>query len=101
MLAVLALTLPLQGALAATMGIGMALMSAHGGGAVATMPNDCHEMAGMDMANMGHNEANTVSAEPGETKELVWTFTHAGTFDFACNYPGHAEVGMEGKIVVK
>lgn len=51
-LAVLALTLPLQGALAATMGIGMALMSEHGGGAVATMPTDCHEMAGMDMGAM-------------------------------------------------
>ena len=48
MLAVLALTLPLQGALAATMGIGMALMGTHGDTVVTTMPTDCHEMAGMD-----------------------------------------------------
>lgn len=59
------------------------------------------DMAGMDMASMGHNDPNTVSTEPGETKELVWTFTKAGTFEFACNYPGHAEVGMMGKIGVR
>jgi len=59
------------------------------------------EMAGMDMASMHHNDGNNVSVEPGETKELVWDFTKAGTFEFACNYPGHAEIGMEGKIVVK
>ena len=58
-------------------------------------------MAGMDMASMGHNDPNTVSADPGETKALVWPFTGAGTFEFACNYPGHAEVGMTGKITVK
>lgn len=56
------------------------------------------EMAGM---SMDHNDANNVSAEPGETKELVWTFTKAGTIEFACNYPGHAEVGMVGEIEVK
>lgn len=59
------------------------------------------DMAGMSMESMGHKSPNTVSTEPGETKELVWTFTQAGEFQFACNYPGHAEVGMEGKIIVK
>ncbi len=47
-LALLGLTLPLQGALAATMGIGMALMSSHSVSAVMTMPSDCHDMAAMD-----------------------------------------------------
>lgn len=59
------------------------------------------QMAGMDMASMGHSDANNVSADPGETKELVWKFTKAGTVEFACNYPGHAEVGMVGEIEVK
>ncbi|MEN6544017.1 cupredoxin family protein [Parvibaculum sp.] len=59
------------------------------------------EMAGMSMESMGHKSPNAVSTEPGETKELVWTFTNAGEFQFACNYPGHAEVGMGGKIIVK
>lgn len=58
------------------------------------------EMAGMDMSQMHHNAGNSVSTEPGETKELVWTFTKAGTAEFSCNYPGHAEVGMQGKIAV-
>ena len=56
------------------------------------------EMAGMKMT---HNDGNSVSVAPGETKELVWDFTKSGSFEFACNYPGHAEIGMEGKIAVK
>ncbi|MCE9648402.1 MAG: cupredoxin family protein [Parvibaculum sp.] len=59
------------------------------------------EMAGMDMAGMHHNDGNSISTEPGETKELIWTFTTAGKFEFACNYPGHAEVGMEGPLIVR
>lgn len=59
------------------------------------------EMAGMSMESMGHKSPNAISTEPGETKALVWTFTEAGEFQFACNYPGHAEVGMEGRIIVK
>lgn len=52
-LAVLSLTLPLQGALAATMGVGMALMSSQAPDAVMTMPSDCHDMTGMaDMMDM-------------------------------------------------
>lgn len=56
------------------------------------------EMAGMKME---HAEGNSVSTEPGETKELIWTFTKAGAFEFACNYPGHAELGMTGPLMVK
>jgi uncharacterized cupredoxin-like copper-binding protein len=63
------------------------------------------EMAGMSMAEMaehGHAmKGNSVDTEPGETKELLWTFTKPGTFVFACNYPGHAELGMEGRITVQ
>lgn len=63
------------------------------------------EMAGMTMHGMGmggmhHNDANVISTEPGETRELVWTFTKTGSAEFSCNYPGHAEVGMQGKIEV-
>lgn len=58
-------------------------------------------MASMDMSGMNHNDGNSISTEPGETKALVWTFTRAGKFEFACNYPGHAEVGMEGPLIVK
>lgn len=59
------------------------------------------------MSDMKHDEsshempANSLHIGPGETKELVWTFTKAGNLLFACNYPGHSDLGMEGKIVVE
>ncbi len=59
------------------------------------------DMAGMSMDEMHHGEGNTVSAEPGETKELIWQFGKAGTYEFSCNYPGHSEIGMTGPLVVK
>lgn len=50
---------------------------------------------------MEHDERNMVTAKPGETRSFVWKFTKAGTFQFSCNLPGHAEVGMIGKIDVQ
>ena len=50
---------------------------------------------------MEHADPNMVSVEPGKTGELVWQFTKAGTFDFACLQPGHFEAGMVGKVAVK
>ena len=55
--------------------------------------------AGMGL-RLEHGDPNSVLLEPGESKELVWTFTKAGSLEFACNLPGHYEVGMMGKIVV-
>jgi len=49
---------------------------------------------------MEHADPNQVSVEPGKTGELVWQFTKAGTFDFACLVPGHFEAGMVGKVRV-
>ncbi len=67
------------------------------------MMQDMAAMPNMDMSKMpghGHGAESTVTAKPGETKELVWQFTKPGSFEFACNFPGHAEVGMAGKILV-
>lgn len=50
---------------------------------------------------MEHADPNMASVEPGKTGELVWQFTKAGTFDFACLQPGHFEAGMVGKVAVK
>jgi uncharacterized cupredoxin-like copper-binding protein len=50
---------------------------------------------------MEHEEPNQVSLEPGKSGELVWQFTRAGTFDFACLQPGHFDAGMRGKVAVK
>ena len=49
---------------------------------------------------MEHADPNQVSVDPGVTGELVWQFTKAGTFDFACLVPGHFEAGMVGKVQV-
>jgi uncharacterized cupredoxin-like copper-binding protein len=49
---------------------------------------------------MKHADPNSVSVDPGMTGELVWQFTRAGTFDFACLVPGHFEAGMVGKVRV-
>lgn len=68
------------------------------------MMQDMAAMPDMDMSKMpGHENMNDtmLMTKPGQTKELVWQFTKAGMFEFACNYPGHAEVGMTGKIVVR
>lgn len=52
------------------------------------------------MPMMEHDDPNAVALEAGKTGDLVWHFTKAGTFDFACFQPGHFEAGMKGKIEV-
>lgn len=50
---------------------------------------------------MEHDDPNAVAVEPGKSGDLVWQFTRAGEFDFACLIPGHFEAGMTGKIIVR
>ena len=52
---------------------------------------------GMHMP-MQHDDPNAILLEPGETKELVWTFEKTQFLEFACNVPGHYEAGMVGQI---
>lgn len=52
------------------------------------------------MPGMEHADENMVVVDPGKTGEIVWQFTKAGNFDFACLQPGHFEAGMKGKIAV-
>lgn len=57
----------------------------------------------MDMGNgktMEHDDPNSVLLEPGESGEIVWTFTKATSIEFACNVPGHYDAGMMGKLSV-
>jgi uncharacterized cupredoxin-like copper-binding protein len=65
------------------------------------------------MANMGmdpnapehaamHAKAgNTIVVRSGETGSVTWKFTKPGEFIYACNFIGHAEAGMTGKITVQ
>jgi uncharacterized cupredoxin-like copper-binding protein len=45
-----------------------------------------------------HNEPNSVLLEPGKAGEITWTFAEGADLEFACNVPGHYEVGMQGEI---
>jgi uncharacterized cupredoxin-like copper-binding protein len=50
---------------------------------------------------MAHVEPNGRQLAPKKTSEMVWKFTRAGEFEYACLIPGHREAGMTGTIVVK
>ena len=50
---------------------------------------------------MEHADANMAHVKPGLRGEIVWRFTRAGEFRFACLQPGHFEAGMVGKVVVR
>jgi uncharacterized cupredoxin-like copper-binding protein len=50
---------------------------------------------------MEHDDPNGKRVETKKSAELLWRFTKAGTFEFACLIPGHYETGMKGIVVVK
>lgn len=50
---------------------------------------------------MEHEEPYMTHIGPGESGEIVWQFTNAGEFYFACLIAGHFEAGMIGKVVVE
>jgi uncharacterized cupredoxin-like copper-binding protein len=59
------------------------------------------DMMKMDMGGgrtMEHHDPNSVLLEPGQSAEIVWTFTTDAELEFACNVPGHYEAGMTGEI---
>ncbi len=47
-----------------------------------------------------HDDPNATSVTAGQSGELIWKFTRAGSFEFDCNVPGHYEAGMKGIITV-
>jgi len=51
--------------------------------------------------DMEHDDPNAKRLAVGDNGEILWKFTKAGTFEFACLIPGHREAGMLGKVVVK
>ena len=50
---------------------------------------------------MEHADPNMAHVKPGTSGEIVWQFTKAGEFQFACLLPGHFEAGMVGQLVVR
>lgn len=55
---------------------------------------ESHRKMMQKMPNMIHQDGNTVTVKPGETKVLTWKFSGKETVVFACNIPGHFEAGM-------
>lgn len=50
---------------------------------------------------MEHSDPNSTLLEPGESAEIVWTFSTDADLEFACNVPGHYQSGMVGEIEMK
>ena len=60
-----------------------------------------HKIAMEKNPDMEHDDPNGKRLAPSASNEIVWRFTKAGTFEFACLIPGHYESGMHGFVVVK
>ncbi|MFC4172407.1 plastocyanin/azurin family copper-binding protein [Microvirga sp. GCM10011540] len=63
--------------------------------------NAKHKVAMEQNPDMEHDDPNGRRLAPKGSSEIVWRFTKAGTFEFACLIPGHYESGMKGTVVVK
>jgi len=50
---------------------------------------------------MEHDDPNAVRLGAGDDVEIIWSFTNAGSLEFACLIPGHYESGMHGDVVVE
>ncbi|MEA3195162.1 MAG: hypothetical protein QOD26_3495 [Betaproteobacteria bacterium] len=50
--------------------------------------------------HMQHEEPHMAHVAPGKSGEIVWQFTRAGEFYYACLIPGHFEAGMVGRVIV-
>jgi uncharacterized cupredoxin-like copper-binding protein len=63
---------------------------------------EAHRKMMQQMPDMKHADGNTVTVQPGESKELTWQFSGANQqVVFACNVPGHFEAGMHHEIDIK
>jgi uncharacterized cupredoxin-like copper-binding protein len=63
--------------------------------------NARHKIQMQKNPDMEHDDPNGKRLSPSGSDAIVWRFTKAGTFEFACLIPGHYESGMHGTIVVK
>jgi len=52
------------------------------------------------MPDMRHDDPNATRVAAGKSARLVWRFSRAGEFEFACLIPGHYVAGMKGAAFV-
>lgn len=65
-----------------------------------TDENQKHKALMEEFPEMEHADPNAIRLQPGESGEIVWTFTKAGAFEYACLIPGHYESGMHGPVSI-
>ena len=59
-----------------------------------------HEAEMLEMGGMSHDEPAGIALDPGETKELTYTFAEPGESLADCHVVGHYGGGMKATIVV-
>jgi uncharacterized cupredoxin-like copper-binding protein len=62
---------------------------------------DAHAEEMKKNPDMEHDDPQSKRLKAKQNGEILWNFTKAGEFEFACLIPGHRELGMHGKIIVK
>lgn len=62
--------------------------------------NAKHRIAMQKNPEMEHDDPNGRRLKPAGASEILWKFSRAGTFEFACLIPGHSEAGMKGVVIV-
>ncbi len=62
---------------------------------------EAHRKMMQQMPDMKHEDGNTVTVQPGESKELTWQFSGPNQVVFACNVPGYFEAGMHHEVEIK
>lgn len=60
-----------------------------------------HEAMMAKFPDMEHDDPNGKTLASGARSEILWRFSKAGEFEFACLIPTHRDFGMVGKVVVK
>jgi uncharacterized cupredoxin-like copper-binding protein len=69
---------------------------------LATTKENLKHAEAMEMnPEMEHDDPNATRVAPKQTSEMIWKFTKAGQFEFACLIPGHRDAGMIGTVAVK
>jgi uncharacterized cupredoxin-like copper-binding protein len=63
--------------------------------------NAKHKIEMQKNPEMEHDDPNGKRVEPKNDSKILWRFSKAGTYEFACLIPGHYEAGMKGTVVVK
>jgi uncharacterized cupredoxin-like copper-binding protein len=49
---------------------------------------------------MAHDTPNSITLQPGETKQLTWRFGDAATLEYGCHQADHYQAGMRGQITL-